>query len=69
MVTVYLTITLCMINSPFHCEDVQFKSNVESFHSCIAEGLRKGVKEIKRKGDTWKIKKWRCSHKAPDVGV
>ncbi len=69
MLTIYLTVTLCLASDPGVCRDYRFKSNDENMNSCLSEGMRQSMKLLKKDGEMWKIKKWRCSHRAPDLGV
>lgn len=69
MMVTYLTITICTVDSPVVCENKYFKNNEATLHSCVMQGVISGQKIIEQKGKRWKIKKWRCSHRAPDLGV
>ncbi len=69
MLTVYLTITLCLIQNPGVCKELNFQNNEASVHSCAMEGMSQTMKLLKKDGETWQIKKWRCSHQRPDMGV
>ena len=69
MVTVYLTITICMVSSPGVCKDYHLQSRDASIQQCAFEGMSQTMKILKKEGENWQIKNWRCSHKRPDLGV
>ncbi len=69
MVITYLTITLCMVNSPGICRDYHLQSRDASLHQCMFEGMTQTMKILKKHDGDWQVKNWRCSHKRPDLGV
>ena len=57
----YLTVTMCQTESPYHCKDIQLKNDNATLMSCMQQGQIEANKTLKLLGPGWKVKVWKCS--------
>lgn len=68
--TMYLTMTFCTgTGTAKQCKDITIKHPEATLHSCLSQGMFSGMKNIEQMGTKWNLKKWRCSSRAPDLGI
>jgi len=61
MLTVlYLTVTLCQVNSPYHCKDIILKNDQATLMSCMMQGQIEANKVMKNMPG-YRVKVWKCS--------
>lgn len=60
MLTLYLTVTLCMIDKPDVCKEYYQKMQVPTPHACIISGMTIAKNHM---NGVWKLARLRCSRK------